>query len=309
MIDRPVAGSDAEPTSNVVPGEGGAAGRGAELRRPVPGRDLRGCARRGVGFLRTLVGAGRTENRGNPVRGLRKNRPRWRIYLKRQRKVSITSPIDAIGPRHLAGARKPQGTGADPRHELSRQHDPAPGRRPGRGALRGRGGGGGDLRSVIATGCRSRRQAGARSWANLSGGNQQKIVIGKWLSMRPEVADRGRAHPRHRRRQQGPRSTQPVLRDLAKTGVRRDRHLVGDAGGAACLRPDRGDAPHGRITREFTAEEVTEDSLIQAHLGHDGRRGLNAPACAVRPRERLADRTCVGPPSPSCTGARVVRDM
>jgi ABC-type sugar transport system ATPase subunit len=33
----------------------------------------------------------------------------------------------------------------------------------------------------------SRPQAGARSAGNLSGGNQQKIVIGKWLSMRPRV--------------------------------------------------------------------------------------------------------------------------
>jgi rhamnose transport system ATP-binding protein len=35
--------------------------------------------------------------------------------------------------------------------------------------------------------CRSARPAGAATVGNLSGGNQQKIVIGKWLSMRPEV--------------------------------------------------------------------------------------------------------------------------
>jgi ABC-type sugar transport system ATPase subunit len=34
---------------------------------------------------------------------------------------------------------------------------------------------------------RSGRPAGAATVGNLSGGNQQKIVIGKWLSMRPEV--------------------------------------------------------------------------------------------------------------------------
>jgi ribose transport system ATP-binding protein len=99
---------------------------------------------------------------------------------------------------------------------------------------------------------------------NLSGGNQQKIVIGKWLSMRPNVLivdeptrgiDVGSKSEIHN-----------LIRDLASQGY---AVIVISSEMPEVLRvSDRIVAMfNGRIMREFTAEEVTEDNLIQAISG------------------------------------------
>jgi ribose transport system ATP-binding protein len=102
---------------------------------------------------------------------------------------------------------------------------------------------------------------------NLSGGNQQKIVIGKWLSMRPEVLivdeptrgiDVGSKSEIHN-----------LLRELAKQGY---AVIVISSEMPEVLHvSDRIVAMyHGQIIREFTSDEVTEDSLIQAISGITG---------------------------------------
>jgi ABC-type sugar transport system ATPase subunit len=99
---------------------------------------------------------------------------------------------------------------------------------------------------------------------NLSGGNQQKIVIGKWLSMRPEVLivdeptrgiDVGSKSEIHN-----------LIRELAAQGY---AVIVISSEMPEVLHvSDRIVAMFsGRVMREFTAEEVTEDSLIQAISG------------------------------------------
>ncbi|WP_299869941.1 sugar ABC transporter ATP-binding protein [uncultured Roseobacter sp.] len=99
---------------------------------------------------------------------------------------------------------------------------------------------------------------------NLSGGNQQKIVIGKWLSMRPNVLivdeptrgiDVGSKAEIHN-----------LLRDLAAQGY---AVIVISSEMPEVLHvSDRIVAMYsGRIMRTFTSEEVTEANLIAAISG------------------------------------------
>lgn len=99
---------------------------------------------------------------------------------------------------------------------------------------------------------------------NLSGGNQQKIVIGKWLSMHPDVLivdeptrgiDVGSKSEIHK-----------LIRELAASGY---AVIVVSSEMPEVLRvSDRIAAMFsGELVRTFTAEEVTEDNLIQAISG------------------------------------------
>ncbi len=99
---------------------------------------------------------------------------------------------------------------------------------------------------------------------NLSGGNQQKIVIGKWLSMHPEVLivdeptrgiDVGSKSEIHN-----------LIRELAAQGY---AVIVISSEMPEVLHvSDRIVAMYsGRIIRTFTSEEVSEDNLIQAISG------------------------------------------
>ncbi len=99
---------------------------------------------------------------------------------------------------------------------------------------------------------------------NLSGGNQQKIVIAKWLSMHPNVLivdeptrgiDVGSKSEIHN-----------LIRDLAAQGY---AVIVISSEMPEVLRvSDRIVAMYGgRVMRTFTSEEVTEDNLIQAISG------------------------------------------
>jgi len=101
---------------------------------------------------------------------------------------------------------------------------------------------------------------------NLSGGNQQKIVIGKWLSMHPEVLivdeptrgiDVGSKSEIHN-----------LIRDLAAHGY---AVIVISSEMPEVLHvSDRIVAMYsGRVMRTFTSDEVTEDNLIQAISGLD----------------------------------------
>lgn len=207
-----------------------------------------------------LVGAGRTEI-AETLFGLRRPTA-GRIFLKGE-EVTIASPVEAIrrGISLVPESRKEQGLvlGMNCRDNITLPQV-------------------GDLTAgpFVSDGAeisiydqyRDRLSIKSPSWrtpvGNLSGGNQQKIVIGKWLSMRPEVLivdeptrgiDVGSKAEIH-----------GLLRDLARQGY---AVIVISSEMPEVLHcSDRILAMHhGRITREFTAATVTEDGLIQAISG------------------------------------------
>ncbi|RDC74016.1 sugar ABC transporter ATP-binding protein [Rhodovulum sp. 12E13] len=99
---------------------------------------------------------------------------------------------------------------------------------------------------------------------NLSGGNQQKIVIGKWLSMHPTLLivdeptrgiDVGSKSEIHK-----------LIRQLASQGYA--VMVISSEMPEVLHVSDRIVAMyHGELIRTFTSDEVTEDSLIQAISG------------------------------------------
>lgn len=212
-----------------------------------------------VGFY-GLVGAGRTEI-AETIFGLR-DADAGSIMLGDQ-EVKITSPVDAIrhGISLVPEDRKGQGLvlGMNCRDNMTlpQVDDLTAGPFVSDGA-----------EIAIYDQYRDRLDIRSPSWrqtvGNLSGGNQQKIVIGKWLSMKPNVLivdeptrgiDVGSKSEIHN-----------LIRELAKQGY---AVIVISSEMPEVLHvSDRIVAMyHGQVMREFTAEEVTEDSLVQAISG------------------------------------------
>jgi ABC-type sugar transport system ATPase subunit len=212
-----------------------------------------------VGFY-GLVGAGRTEI-AETIFGLR-NPSAGQILIDGQ-EVRISSPIDAIGYgiSLVPEDRKAQGLvlGMNCRDNMTlpQVSDLTAGPFVSDGA-----------EIAIFDQYRDKLDIRTPGWkqivGNLSGGNQQKIVIGKWLSMHPKVLivdeptrgiDVGSKSEIHN-----------LIRDLAAQGY---AVIVISSEMPEVLHvSDRVVAMYsGRVMRQFTSDEVTEDSLIQAISG------------------------------------------
>jgi len=212
-----------------------------------------------VGFY-GLVGAGRTEI-AETIFGLR-NPSAGQILIDGQ-EVRISSPIEAIdyGISLVPEDRKAQGLvlGMNCRDNMTlpQVSDLTAGPFVSDGA-----------EIAIFDQYRDKLDIRTPGWkqivGNLSGGNQQKIVIGKWLSMHPKVLivdeptrgiDVGSKSEIHN-----------LIRDLAAQGY---AVIVISSEMPEVLHvSDRIVAMYsGRVMRQFTSDEVTEDSLIQAISG------------------------------------------
>jgi len=224
-------------------------------------KDVSFEVRRGevVGFY-GLVGAGRTKI-AETLFGLR--RPSGGTILLDGEEVSISGPVDAIsrGISLVPESRKEQGLvlGMSCRDNMTLPQigDLTTGPFVSNGA-----------EISIYDQYRDRLDIRSPSWrqavGNLSGGNQQKIVIGKWLAMKPQVLivdeptrgiDVGAKGEIHK-----------LIRDLASQGY---AVIVISSEMPEVLHvSDRVIAMYsGEIIRSFGVGEVTEDSLIQAISG------------------------------------------
>ena len=212
-----------------------------------------------VGFY-GLVGAGRTEI-AETLFGLRS--PSAGQIRLAGKEVSIHSPTDAIAkgislvPEDRKGQGLVLGMNCRDNMTLPQVDDLRTGPFMAEGA-----------EVAIFDQYRDRLDIRTPGWkqkvGNLSGGNQQKIVIGKWLSMHPEVLivdeptrgiDVGSKSEIHK-----------LLRELAAQGYA--VMVISSEMPEVLHVSDRIVAMYsGRIMRTFTSEEVTEDSLIQAISG------------------------------------------
>ena len=224
-------------------------------------RDVSFEIRRGevVGFY-GLVGAGRTEI-AETLFGLRE--PSEGQILLDGQEVRLGSPADAIArgislvPEDRKGQGLVLGMNCRDNMTLPQVDDLKAGPFVAEGA-----------EVAIFDQYRDRLDIRTPGWrqmvGNLSGGNQQKIVIGKWLSMHPTLLivdeptrgiDVGSKSEIHK-----------LIRSLASQGYA--VMVISSEMPEVLHVSDRIVAMyHGELIRTFTSDEVTEDNLIQAISG------------------------------------------
>jgi ribose transport system ATP-binding protein len=212
-----------------------------------------------VGFS-GLIGAGRSEL-AETLFGLR--RPTAGAILIDGAEVSVETPADAIrhGISLVPESRKEQGLvlGMNCRDNITLPQIDALRRGPFLSPA---------AELDIYDSYQKRLSIRSPGWRqlvrNLSGGNQQKIVIGKWLAMKPrllivdeptrgiDVGSKAEIHNLIRELARGGYAVIVISSEMPEILHVSDRIVT---------------MYHGRVMREFTAAEANEDSLVQAISG------------------------------------------
>lgn len=212
-----------------------------------------------VGFS-GLIGAGRSEL-AETLFGLR--RPTAGAILIDGAEVSVETPTDAIrhGISLVPESRKEQGLvlGMNCRDNITLPQIDALRRGPFLSPT---------AELDIYDSYQKRLSIRSPGWRqlvrNLSGGNQQKIVIGKWLAMKPrllivdeptrgiDVGSKAEIHNLIRELARGGYAVIVISSEMPEILHVSDRIVT---------------MYHGRVMREFTAAQANEDSLVQAISG------------------------------------------
>ena len=113
----------------------------------------------------------------------------------------------------------------------------------------------------------------------LSGGNQQRVVIAKWLATQPEAADRRRAHARRRRRceSRDPR----LLCDLATQGMA-IMMISSDLPEILAMSDRVLVMRQGRIAADLPGRDATQETVMHYATGQEATLGTSQrPALAA----------------------------
>ena len=136
-----------------------------------------------------------------------------------------------------------------------------------------------------------------RRSATLSGGNQQKVALARWLSITPVGPHPRRADAGRRRRLEGrdPRADADARR--ARPGDHHD--LVGAAGDPRHERSHRRDARPAPSAACSTASEATQASILALALTNHYFRSIANPEPRTRGTPNPEPRTRIPVPSPN----------
>ena len=186
----------------------------------------------------------------------------------RGKKVSLNSPAAGLAHAHRLLEREPSRRGHHRRPHASARTSCSPSRPAAAGCAAARVAR--RTRSSTKYIDRAQRAAGRSrpSDPHLSGGNQQKVLLGRWLATKPELLILD--EPTRGIDVGAKAEIQETVAELADGGVARGVHLVRARGGRAAQRPDRRPEGPPQDRRDHRTDPTSPRRRIVAVIAADG---------------------------------------